>query len=242
MSDNTELDPNDERVQALIKEALDKEVDGLKRKNEELILNNKRLKESAGTTNGVDVEEYEQLKREKSEREEAEAKKRGEFDKLLTQSREKAEKRELELTDRLTQAEKRYRDEVTRNAVLASINAEKADELLLMPHIMNRVKLTEEGGETRLEVLAPNGEAMLGEKGEAATLQDLHEEFKRHDVLAKCYPASVISGTGSRPNTGRGTTRNPFTKGDNWNLTEQMKLQRENPALAAQLEEAAKAA
>lgn len=238
MSEENTINADDPKVQALIQEAIESEVQGLKKKNEELILSNKRLKESAGTTDGVDVEEYEQLKREKAQREEDEAKKRGEFEKLLTQSREKAEKREAELSQRAEQAEKRLLEVVKRNEILASINGEKADEVLLMPHMMNRVKITEEGGEFSLEVLAPNGEPMLGEKGEPATLKDLHEEFKRHDSFAKAYPANVIPGTGSRPNSGKGVSKNPFSK-DSFNLTEQMKLTRENPALAAQLKEAA---
>lgn len=227
-----EIDVNDERVQKLI----DKEVEGLKNKNQELILANKRLKEAATTTDNVDVEEYEQLKREKAEREEAEAKKRGEFEKLMAQKTEKHEAEVKRLKDELSASRQRIERMTIMNEVTASIAAEKANARLLTPQILDRVRYDESTGE--VVVLGKDGEPMLGEKGEAATLKDLHEEFKRDADLQSCYPATAIPGTGSRPNVGKGGVRNPFTK-EHYNLTEQMKLQRENPALAAQMEAAA---
>ncbi len=241
MSDNTEIDLNDEKIQAALKEAVAKEVDGLKRKNEELILTNKKLKETSTTTNDVDVEEYEQLKRERAEREEAEAKKRGEFDKLLTSANERREKEVSQAREDAERIRKRLERKTVMNEILASIAEEKANAELLTPKMLERVRYVEIDGIDAIEVLNERGEPMLGEKGEAATLKDLHEEFKRRESYQVCYPATSIPGTGSRPNTGRGVSRNPFAK-ETFNLTEQMKLSRENPALAAQMEAAAKAA
>lgn len=54
------------------------------------------------------------------------------------------------------------------------------------------------------------------------------------------WPASQGGGAGGNDNAGPGG-KNPFSK-DNWNVTEQMKLMRENPERATRLREAASSA
>lgn len=237
MADN-DVDLNNEAVQAAIKAAVEKavaeETDGLKRKRDELLAENRKLKDAKpqGGDN-VDLEEYKQLKLEKEQREEEAAKKRGEFDKLLKQSQENHVKELTKVTEERDGLKRSLESTVIRYELLASINDEKADAILVMPHLQNRVRFNPESQE--LEVMTAKGEPMIGDKGERATLKDLHAEFKAHDVLGKCYPGNQHRGTGSRPNSpGGGGVKNPWTK-DHMNLTEQGRILRDNPALAAEM-------
>jgi hypothetical protein len=79
------------------------------------------------------------------------------------------------------------------------------------------------------------------ELGEADVMTYV-EKWAREDDEAKHYlPASGNQGTGAgsgRGGTG-GNASNPYKKGDTFNMTEQARLERENPALAKQLAAAA---
>lgn len=232
-SDGDDLTEDDPRVAKI--------VEGLKRKNAELLQKlQKKSDQRPETMSNEERDELKRLREAEEKRQEEEAKKRGEFDKIRQKDQERYEKERTELAKKAETYQQRYEREYVENRLLASLNAEKGEELLLMPHLKSRVRYeeTDDGGQ-RLVVLDADGQQMLGEKGEPATLKDLHEEFKRHDVLSRAYPADRIPGTGSRPNRSGAGVRNPWQK-DTWNMTEQMRLLQENPALAEQLKQSAK--
>ena len=232
-----ELNLDDPRIQSVIDDAVREQTEGLKRKRDELLGEGRKLKDANRTTDDVDVEEYERLKAEAQQREEDEAKKRGEFEKLIQQKQEK-HGREMETVK--TEAQ-RWRDRYVRhrmeNEAIRAIAAHKGAPELLLPHISQRVRTIEEDGDVSFEILGRNGEPMLGDNGERASFDDLVKEFRMHDVFGRAFEPSTAPGTGARPNAKKGQ-RNPWAK-DTQNLTEQGRMMRENPALAAEMKKAA---
>jgi hypothetical protein len=73
-----------------------------------------------------------------------------------------------------------------------------------------------------------------------STIADFFERWQTEDEASPYLPASGNTGTGSRTQEGAGTRgrKNPWSK-ENWNLTEQGRIVKENRALAKTLASAA---
>ncbi|MBS7703310.1 hypothetical protein [Chelatococcus asaccharovorans] len=114
---------------------------------------------------------------------------------------------------------------------------------LLLPHVerQTRVKETEDG-RFIVEVIDDKGIARIKDaSGALMTIEDLVIEMRGKDPFGKAFSNSGTSGGGAKPGAaggGRPTEKNPWSK-DNFNLTEQMRISRENPELAARLKSAA---
>jgi hypothetical protein len=70
-------------------------------------------------------------------------------------------------------------------------------------------------------------------------IKELVEELKADQDFSALFDGAGVTGSGSRPNGAAGggngnTQNNPWAKGQE-NLTEQMKMTRENPTLANRL-------
>ena len=104
---------------------------------------------------------------------------------------------------------------------------------LLEHHIRNRVKAELVDGKVKLTVLNAAGAPMLTADGKEASMKDLLAEFKANPTFQPAFKAPHISGGGSRPSDTGGAT-NPWAKAS-FNMTEQMKLFKQNPALAREM-------
>lgn len=130
---------------------------------------------------------------------------------------------------------------------MAAITAEKGDPELLLPFIRPRLRMVEQDGTFSVQVLDAHGNqeyAVRDNKPVEATIKDLVARFKANEKFGQFFAASGTSGGGSQQSTrGPGGTQvNPFTKGKSWNMTEQMKLMKSNPTLAAAMKAQAEAA
>jgi hypothetical protein len=140
-----------------------------------------------------DVEELRQLKQESERRRNEEAKKRGEFDKII---QELAEKKDQEI---------RKRDEIIRNytvdmplvdtaAQLGAVNPQQVKQLL-KPY----VRLSEQG---EVEVLDDKGSVRYSDRGTLLGVKDLVQEFldsNLHFRAAGPTTSHTKSNIGQRP-------------------------------------------
>ena len=128
------------------------------------------------------------------------------------------------------------------SAVTAAISEKNGNALLLKPHVSGRIKAeVDEDGRVELVVLTPTGEPMEDKTGAPATVLDLVEEFRNTEHFGAAFAADGTGGTGAREGQRIKTGRNPWSK-EHFNLTEQARLSRENPAAAKRLREQANAA
>lgn len=80
----------------------------------------------------------------------------------------------------------------------------------------------------------------LTETGGVKGFDELVKPIKENKVLAPLFGTVSTTAPGHHEGNPPDGTKNPFKKGEHFNLTKQIELKKTNPALAAQLEAAAK--
>jgi len=172
---------------------------------------------------------------------------------------------EIRLETQITDLQKKHDGEVsTRDGRINSLTSQvekllidseaataiakhKGDPELLLPFIRPRLKMVETDGQFAVQVLSDKGEqeyAIRENKAVPATIEDLVAKFKANTKYGAFFAASGNSGGGAqqRNNQGAGSAKNnPWVK-SSFNLTEQMRLERNDPTLAAALKQQAGAA
>ena len=226
-----------ELAEAKIEEA----TTGLAAKNRELLGEVKtaraRMRKYADIPEDFDPEELESLRSLKAQIEEDKAKAEGNWTKLredlVNKHTEALRQAEAERESAIQQLD-RYRID---DALTQAVRKAKGTPELLMPHLRNRVRLDKSGDKARIEVLGPDGEPTIGSAdGSLMTVDQLVAEFRASDIFARCFEGTGAAGSGANGsgNGSSGAIRNPW-KADTLNLTEQARLNREEPELAARL-------
>lgn len=100
-------------------------------------------------------------------------------------------------------------------------------------HLKAAAAMIREGGAVEVKVEGENRVAVIGGK----PLADFVKDWSLSDD-GKAFVAAPVNGGGGAPGGGKGSVADPFAK-DTFNLTEQGKLFKENPTLAAQMQAAA---
>lgn len=169
----------------------------------------------------------------KAKQEEAEAVRRGEFDKL-TEKQKQAHAAELE---KRSNREKQLTSVIERNllsnAALHAINAEDGITKVLLPHVTSRLRMVESSdGEFAVEVLDDEGLPMKGK-----SIADLVRLMKADKDYATCFRSQQKGGTGSQAGSDINTsnTSNPWKTGPSFNMTQQGQLEKSNPEQAMRL-------
>jgi len=124
-------------------------------------------------------------------------------------------------------------DEKVSNKLSAAIREAKGVPELLEPHLRNRIRAELKDGKVAITVLAPNGVPMLKDDGKEANLGDLINELKGSPIFQRAFEAPGTTGSGARP-SGSPSSTNPWNPASR-NLSEQMKVYRQDPALAKRL-------
>lgn len=177
----------------------------------------------------IDPEVYKQLLSDKETREQEAESKKSDLDKLnKTYSDEKGVWEGKEKTYLSTIQELKV------NSVLkAAIAENEGNDLFLLPHLKDRVKLGVVDGEFVAQVLDDAGEVEEGK-----TIADLVAAFRKDERFAGAFKSPIKSGSNAKtsPKTTGGV--NPWAK-ETLNWSEQGRLEAENPVLAAQYKAAA---
>lgn len=259
-----DLKLNDEQTSALseaqkklddqLKSAIDQEASGLKNKNSELIQKLKDAKDKAIPEN-FDMDGYknyvkniDKIEKEKLEAEEKALIATKNWDKLKNDMTNNHEQTVNQLktgfeTD-YNELKNSFDTVLIENAALKEIEAAEGSQVLLMPHIEKHITTYKDAnGEFLTKVVGPDGkDRMNNETGELFTVKDLVAEFQANKDFSGAFPIQN-AGSGGDANiqgTNYNSTNNPFDKkGKHYNLTEQAKLRKTNPALAKSLAEAA---
>ncbi len=165
--------------------------------------------------------------RDKKKQEEARAKEKGEFKSLYEKALLENEALKKEMDDfKSTIQKKELETKASKIAQKGTTDAKRLE--LLKKEVLQHAKYTDEG-----EVIFEVGGVEIDEK---RLLENIKQEYP---FLFDGTKASGSGATGSGGGAAN-TTKNPFKK-ETLNLTEQAKLMKTDPALAAQLKAAAAA-
>ncbi|NBW17560.1 MAG: hypothetical protein EBR82_57250 [Caulobacteraceae bacterium] len=159
---------------------------------------------------GVDVDQYQKLMAERDEIEAKQAQKAGDW-----VSREEQLKKQLQAD--LAKREGHYTAEIQgRDAKIAlmqsalerslitaeatsAISALKGTPELLLPHVMQRVRIFEEDGDYTVKVLDAQGQPRIADvKGTPFTIKHLVEEMRNDPVFGRAFEASGTGGSGAQ--------------------------------------------
>jgi myosin heavy subunit len=149
-------------------------------------------------------------------------------------SQEAISKKDQELKD----MESTLRVHLMESAAKAAIAEEKGRVKPLLPYVLQKLSFVKENGKYDVRVLDEDGEVRLTKDGKDMGIRELVQELKADQDFSALFEGTGTTGSGSNPKGSGGgggaPQKNPWAK-DSLNLTEQMRLQRENPALANRL-------
>lgn len=210
-------------------EALKRSIEGLERKNFELIGKLKEQKEKAvAVPDGVDVKELLEFKR-KKEQEELESK--GKYDEALKQYAQQFQVREEDYKKRIAELESKLTVNQLDNrvvAILAEQGAHNPHDALRL--VRDQLKLDENGNPVAVDGYneIPMDQWVERLKAERGYL------FKTPTIKGSGAPIGIKTTSSDIP----AGTKNPFTK-EYFNLTEQSRLYRTDRDLYERLKAAA---
>lgn len=146
---------------------------------------------------GKTPEEIQELLEAQRKAEEDNAAKGGDWDKLkaqmLTQHQQEIAKRE--------EREKKLQSSLERRLIDADATAAIADAkgvpALLLPHVRAAVRVVEEDGEFRVQVVDAHGNPRVDGKGEPLSIKDLVSEMRQSDVFGRAFEPTGTSGGGA---------------------------------------------
>jgi myosin heavy subunit len=140
--------------------------------------------------------------------------------------------------EELRSMEGTLRVHLMESAAKAAIAEEKGRVKPLLPYVLNKLSFVKDNGKYDVRVLDEDGEVRLTKDGRDMGIRELVQELKADQDFSALFEGSGTTGSGSSPKGSAGGSgsaqKNPWAK-DTFNLTEQMKLTQESPALAAKL-------
>lgn len=176
----------------------EEDVAGLKRNQEKLLREKKALE---GKMGDFDLDEWNKLKDEKAKREQIEAEKKGEFDKLRAKIEADSQKAIQEREARAAKLQANLYVALVRGDAARAIAAAKGNADLLLPHIESAVEVVEDGESFVPRVKdAKNGGHRFGKGTEYMTIPELVNEFK--EKFPQAFEGVNANGSGANGRTG----------------------------------------
>lgn len=121
----------------------------------------------------------------------------GEFDKLKAQMLDQHKAELSKKDERITGLTKSLERRLIDADGAAAIAAVKGSVALLLPHIRNAVKVVEDGGEFKVQVIDAAGNPRVNSKGEFLSIADLVGEMRQSEVFGRAFDASGTTGGGA---------------------------------------------
>lgn len=198
---------DDEAIaQKLIEKSTEDET-GLINKRDELLGKVTGYKEKLNGFEGIDPNEYRDLKARMEQINEAEDIKNGEFDKVRTKMLEEFGKKEQGYEERITKLMGQLEGMMVDSEVAKAIADAGGNSKLLMPILKQRIKVVDKDGNLAVKVTEENGDPSVNDKGEPISISALVESLKTDDAFAGAFNASGLSG-GGKPPSGDSTVIN----------------------------------
>jgi regulator of replication initiation timing len=204
------------------------ELAGLKKKNRDLIQVNKTLKSEMDALKA-------KLDEIQSGLEETQARKETDIEKALA-ARDKKYSGEIEkLSTREKALMKTLEAKLIDGEAVTAINNADGIAKLLLPHVKRRLRVVEQDGEFRTEILDQDGNPS------EMTVAELIAEYRADSDFSGAFRASGVAvGTGAKPSSSLTVEENPYVKGSTaYSLTAQAALEKQDPTRAAALKAAA---
>ena len=201
-------------VNKAVAEALDKarkeweqEEAGLKANRDQLLSEKKALEKKYKGLDGIDPEKYKELVAEAEERERKQAEAKGEWDKLqekLEANWKKEVEKEKVRADKLHKA---LEDQLCKRAALEAISKHTKATSLLLPHVLENVRMVESDGVYSAQVFNPSdGSARMAPDAKQATdlmtIDQLVETMKAQEQFSYAFPGAGASGSGGSGGSG----------------------------------------
>lgn len=167
------------------------------------------------------------------------------FEKLKADMEKAHAKALADKDDEATTLKEALNKHLIESAAVSAINEAKGRVKPLLPTVTSMLQLVNENGEYVVRVVDRDGDPRGNGQGGYMDIKGLVEELRQDDDYAPLFESSGVSGsgaTGRREAGGSGGTppglKNPWHPSTR-NITDQMRLMKENPQLAAKLQAAA---
>lgn len=229
-------------IMDVVKQAMTEQDNGLKQKNGELLAQLKELKsKTAAIPDGFDPDEYATLKaeHEKQSLDRMKAENRWED---LRKNLETKHAQDLQAKDqRIASLEQALHGQLIDNLATQELSKAGGNAALLMPHIRSQMRVEETEGRYQAQVVDNMGNTRYSQQraGEPMSVEELVHEMRQNATFGQAFAPRNSGGNASGSGSGAGARANgdanPFQKGPHWNVTEQVRLKKQNPELAKQL-------
>lgn len=145
-----------------------------------------------------DPEEYTTLRNEKTLREQQEAERKGEYQKLLQQNQAKADKIIADLRTELAAAQTETKTVVKKNFITEELSKRGLPVKVFMPHLDSATDaVKDENGNWILKVM-DGKKIKIGKSGDEMTLNEFVDTMSEDPDWAGVFPKSQASGGGTR--------------------------------------------
>lgn len=233
------------------KKMVENETKGLTDNKTKLLDQMAKLKKNQ-VPDGFDNESYQtylkekdDIDKKKKELEDKELEGKGQWEALKLKMSESHQTAISDLTsskdEEISFLKKSLDKELIENNAIKAIEKEKGNSFFLLPHMKNQIKTIKSENGFEVQVMDKEGNQRFADDAQTKpfTVNDLVAEMKANDTFAPAFP-EMNAGGGGDINTGGGGGKviNPW-KAETKNITQQARLNKENPTLAAQLKKAA---
>lgn len=189
------------------------DVEGLRGNRDEILKEKKKLEKKLAEFGELTPEEAKQLKDFRESEAERKAKEAGEFDKLRTQIVEKHTKELTKKDEAIAKRDKALDRYIRRAAATQAIMDNEGTDLLL-PHVLDRLKLVEKDDEYAVVVTTEAGDPMVDTKGAAVPPKDFVASLKLIDKYKGGFRGTGASGSGAENRSSAGAGAAVVAKGD----------------------------
>lgn len=133
--------------------------------------------------------------------------KSGEWDKLKTQMADQHRTELGKKDERIGALTKSLERRLIDADATAAIAAAKGVPLLLLPHVRASVKVIEENGDFKVQVVDAAGNPRVNGKGEFLSIADLVGEMRQSETFGRAFEASGTTGGGASGGGGGGGSK-----------------------------------
>lgn len=189
--------------------------------NREKVLDElKEAKRRLQNYDGIDPEEFEELRRFRSEAEKQAAKDTGDWDareeQIRTEMAQAAQKEKKALDERVKKLQSALEAELVESKAVGAIAELKGSTKVLLPHVKSHVKVIEKDGEFRAVVVDGKGNPRIGDSdGNPMSIQQFVGELKQDPDFARNFEGSGSSGSGASKSVAGGGGKSRIAAGDN---------------------------
>ena len=170
-----------------------------------------KLKSFEDKYGGIDLDEYEELRQAREAQAEAEAERKGEWEKLKEQMRAKHTEGMESKDKEIARLKKELERHLIDAEATAAINAADGNVTLLQPHVKSLVRLIEEDGTFKPMVVDATGTPRVDADGNPLSIKALVSEMRDQDAYKGAFKGSGQQGGGTPP--GDGGEGNPNASG-----------------------------